>query len=95
MIYTGVTSDLIKRVYEHKHKVVDGFTTKYKVNKLVYYEVFDRIEDAILREKQIKAGSRDKKLKLIKSLNPTFRDLYLELVDCFAPSGLAMTLRLR
>ncbi len=79
VIYTGVTSDLQKRVYEHKEKMVDGFTKKYNVNKLVYYEVFDNIEEAILREKQIKAGSRKKKIELITSLNSDFKDLYYEL----------------
>lgn len=75
VIYTGVTSDLQKRVYEHREKVVEGFTKKYNVNKLVYYEIFDNIEEAILREKQIKAGSRNKKIELIKNANPGFRDL--------------------
>jgi len=79
VIYTGVTSDLQKRVYEHKQKIADGFTKKYNVNKLVYYEVFDDMENAILREKQIKAGSRQKKINLIKSINPNFKDLYYEL----------------
>ena len=79
VIYTGVTSDLEKRVYEHKEKLADGFTKKYNVDKLVYYEIFDDITDAILREKQIKAGSRAKKLNLIKSINPKFRDLYIEI----------------
>ena len=79
VIYTGVTSDLQKRVYEHKHKMIEGFTEKYNINKLVYYEVSDNIESAILREKQIKAGSRDKKIRLIKGMNPQFKDLYNEL----------------
>ena len=79
VIYTGVTSGLKKRVYEHKEKLADGFTKKYNVNKLVYYEIFDDIKDAILREKQIKAGSRAKKLDLIKSVNPEFSDLYDEI----------------
>jgi putative endonuclease len=79
VIYTGVTSNLIKRIYEHKEKIVEGFTKKYNLNKLVYYEVLDSIEEAILREKQIKAGSRVKKLALIKSANSEFRDLYNEL----------------
>ena len=57
----------------------DGFTKKYNINKLIYYEVFDNIEDAILREKQIKAGSRKKKIGLINSFNPDFKDLYCEL----------------
>jgi len=58
VIYTGVTSGLQKRAYEHRYKVIEGFTTKYNVSKLVYYEVFDDIENAIAREKQIKAGSQ-------------------------------------
>lgn len=76
VIYTGVTGDLQKRVYEHKEKLVDGFTKKYNVNKLVYYEVCDSVENAISREKQIKGGSRHKKEELIRSMNPEFRDLY-------------------
>ena len=79
VIYTGVTSDLEKRVYEHKEKLADGFTKKYNVDKLVYYEIFDDIRDTILREKQIKSGSRAKKLNLIKAINPRFRDLYIEI----------------
>lgn len=76
VIYTGVTSDLKKRIYEHKEKLIDGFTKKCNIDKLVYYEVFEDIENAILREKQIKGGSREKKLVLIKSINPGFLDLY-------------------
>jgi putative endonuclease len=79
VIYTGVTSNLQKRIYEHREKIIDGFTKKYNVNKLVYYEVFDSIEDAILKEKQIKAGSRKKKMEMINSLNPDSKDLYYEL----------------
>jgi len=79
VLYTGVTSDLIKRIYEHKEKLVKGFTTKYNVSKLVYYEVCDDIKVAIAREKQIKAGSRKKKIDLIVSRNEGFRDLYDEL----------------
>ena len=79
VIYTGVTSDIQKRVFEHKRKLAGGFTKKYNVNKLVYYEVFDDIESAIEREKQIKAGSRAKKLSLIQAMNPKFKDLYDEL----------------
>ena len=79
VIYTGVTADLRKRVYEHREALVDGFTKKYNVKKLVYYEIADNIESAIAREKQIKAGSRKKKLALIKSMNPAFKDLYPEL----------------
>ena len=76
VLYTGVTSNLIKRVHEHKEKMVKGFTKKYNVDKLVYYEVTDDIESAIEREKQIKAGPRKKKMDLIKSINPTYKDLY-------------------
>jgi len=79
VIYTGVTSDLLKRVYEHKEKLIEGFTNKYNVTKLVYYEVFNDIENAIIREKQIKAGSRRKKVDLIKDMNPELKDLYDEL----------------
>ena len=79
VLYVGVTNDLIRRVYEHKEKLADGFTRKYNVTKLVYYEVFEDIENAILREKQIKAGSRQKKVKLINSINREWHDLYDEL----------------
>ncbi len=78
-IYAGVTSNLPERIDQHKQKLVDGFTKKYKITKLVYYEVFDDIQNAIAREKQIKAGSRFKKLRLIKHMNPTFQDLSEEL----------------
>jgi putative endonuclease len=76
VIYTGVTSSLQKRIYEHKSKLIEGFSKKYRVTKLVYYEVCDNIESAILREKQIKAGSRKKKIEMIKGMNPEFEDLY-------------------
>ncbi len=76
VIYTGVTSNLIKRVYEHKSKLIEGFTKKYNVCKLVYYEIFGDINEAIKREKQIKAGSRKKKIDLINSINPSWEDLY-------------------
>ena len=79
VLYVGVTNDLIKRVYEHKVKLADGFTKKYNIVKLVYYEVFEDIENAILREKQMKAGSRQKKIQLIDSTNREWRDLYDEL----------------
>jgi putative endonuclease len=79
VLYVGVTRDLIKRVYEHKAKLVDGFTKKYNIVKLVYYEVLEDIENAIFREKQIKAGSRQKKIELINGMNKEWRDLYDEL----------------
>ena len=78
VLYTGVTSDLKKRVYEHKMKLVEGFTAKYNIVKLVYYEVFDDVEDAVMREKQIKAGSRERKVKLIRNMNSEWKDLYAE-----------------
>jgi putative endonuclease len=76
VLYTGVTNDLVGRVYEHKEKLVKGFTKKYNITKLVYYEVFENIESAILREKQIKGGSRARKIKLIESMNKGWKDLY-------------------
>ncbi len=79
VLYTGVTSELKKRAYEHKAKLVDGFTKKYNITKLLYYEVFESIENAILREKQIKAGSRQTKIELIDSMNKEWKDLYEEL----------------
>ena len=79
VLYTGVTNDLKKRIYEHKTKLIDGFTKKYNVSKLVYYEVFSDIYNAIAREKQIKGGSRKRKIHLIDSVNSDWRDLYEEL----------------
>lgn len=76
VLYTGVTSDLIRRVYEHKNKLVKGFTQKYNVDRLVYYEACANIVMAIEREKQIKAWSRKKKDDLINTLNPEWDDLY-------------------
>ena len=75
-LYAGVTNDLIRRVYEHKNKLIKGFTEKYDLSKLVYYEIFENIEDAIKREKQLKGGSRQKKLNLIESFNKDWEDLY-------------------
>jgi len=79
VLYTGVINDLKRRVYEHKEKLVNGFTKRYNITKLVYYEVFEDVENAILREKQIKGGSREKKIKLIDTMNKEWRDLYEEL----------------
>lgn len=76
VFYTGITDNLIKRVWQHKNKLVDGFTKKYNITKLVYYEVFEDIIEAIKREKQIKGGSRQKKIDLITKSNPAFKDLY-------------------
>jgi putative endonuclease len=79
VLYTGVTADLKKRVYEHKMKVVPGFTGIYNVNKLVYFELFGDIYNTIEREKQIKGGSRQDKINLINSFNPEWNDLYDEI----------------
>jgi len=79
VIYTGVTNDLKRRVFEHKEKLVDGFTKKYNITKLVYYEVYEDVEEAILREKEIKGGSRAKKLTLIEGMNNQWKDLYDEI----------------
>ena len=76
VIYTGTTSNLVKRVFEHKNKLIDGFTKKYNIIKLVYFEQFSDPESAIAREKQIKAGSRKKKTVLILKDNPDIKDLY-------------------
>ena len=79
-LYTGVTSDLVKRVCEHKNDQAPGFTRRYGVHTLVYYEIFNTMIEAIAREKQIKSGSRVNKLRLIASLNPDWRDLYESIV---------------
>jgi len=79
VLYTGVTNDLKRRVYEHREDLVEGFTKKYHVHRLVYFEETGSREAAILREKQIKAGSRRKKIDLIGSMNPDWRDLWDEI----------------
>jgi putative endonuclease len=76
VLYVGITNDLIRRVYEHKNKLVEGFTEKYNVDKLVYYELFNDPINAITREKQLKGYSRKKKVELINSFNPEWEDLY-------------------
>lgn len=76
VIYIGVTSNLQRRVYEHKHGLLGGFTRKYKCKLLVYYEVHETMESAIVREKQLKAGPRKKKLQVLVGLNPDWVDLY-------------------
>jgi putative endonuclease len=80
VFYVGVTNNLIRRVYEHKNKLVKGFTVKYNINKLVYYEVFSDVRDAIYREKQIKSWSRKKKIEMIEKFNPEWKDLYEEII---------------
>ena len=76
MYYIGVTSDLVKRIYEHKNSFIDGFTKKYSCKKLVYYEIFDNIQEAIKREKFLKGKKRDYKLALINQFNPHWVNLY-------------------
>ena len=76
VLYTGVTNDLERRVWEHKNKKGGSFTKRYNINMLVYYESFGNIYDAIAAEKKIKAGSRAKKIALIESINPYWKDLY-------------------
>jgi putative endonuclease len=80
VIYSGVTNDLARRVYEHKNRLGGIFTRKYNICKLVYYEVTDNVYSALAREKQIKGGSRKKKIDLVNSVNPEWRDLYEEIL---------------
>ena len=80
VLYIGVTNNLIRRIYEHKNKLVKGFSSKYNLNKLVYYEQTESIESAILREKQLKNYSRAKKEQLISKISPNHNDLYDEIV---------------
>lgn len=75
-LYIGVTSDLIKRIYEHKINAMDGFTSTYNLKSLVYYEIFEDIENAIMREKQLKNWHRDWKINLVENINPNWDDLY-------------------
>ena len=79
-LYVGVTSDLVKRVWQHKNKLVKGFTQKYNVDKLGYYEISNDINSAIAREKQLKGGNRQAKLDLIEINNPDWNDLYYEII---------------
>ena len=96
VLYIGVTNNLIRRVEEHKDEVVDGFSKKYKTNKLVYYEYFNQINDAIRREKELKGWRREKKVVLIEKTNPDWIDLYDELIGrdpSSARASLGMTNR--
>ena len=79
-LYIGVTSELAQRVWQHKNKQVDGFTRQYEVDRLVYWEVHESAESAIRREKQIKKWNRRWKLRIIEEANPTWRDLYADIV---------------
>ncbi|MDP2363031.1 MAG: GIY-YIG nuclease family protein [Ignavibacteria bacterium] len=80
VLYVGVINDIVRRIWEHKSKLIEGFTKKYNVDKLVYYEKFDDPKSVIAREKQLKAGSRKKKLDLISSFNKDWKDLFN--LDC-------------
>jgi len=79
VLYTGITNNLKRRVFEHKNKLADGFTKKYNIDKLVFYEIYNNVNDAIAREKQIKSGSRARKIKLIGERNNKWNDLYDEI----------------
>ncbi len=79
-LYTGVTNDLIRRVWEHREGIVEGFTKKYAVYQLVYFEETPQIENAITREKQIKKWKRQWKIELIETLNPSWNDLYDQII---------------
>jgi putative endonuclease len=76
VFYVGMSNDLVRRVYQHREKLLEGFTKRYSLTKLVYYEVAETAMAAIEREKQLKAGSRQDKIKLIKAMNPKWLDLY-------------------
>jgi putative endonuclease len=80
ILYIGVTSDLVKRIYQHKNKLVDGFSKKYSLYKLVYYEISESIISSIEREKFLKKKTRDYKINLIDNFNPDWKDLYTDII---------------
>ncbi|QBY03982.1 GIY-YIG nuclease family protein [Thalassotalea sp. HSM 43] len=80
VLYIGVTSNLIQRVYQHKHKTIRGFSAKYNLTKLVYFETFDDMDNAITREKRLKQWHRRWKERLIGEMNPDWRDLYFDII---------------
>ena len=80
-LYIGVTSNLVQRIYQHKNELVKGFSSKYNLNKLVYFEQFEDMDNAILREKRLKKWNRDWKNRLINELNPSWKDLYPDLLE--------------
>jgi putative endonuclease len=80
-LYLGVTSDLVKRVYEHKQNAIEGFTKKYNVHCLVYYEVYQDVGETILREKLMKKWNRKWKIRCVEEMNPEWKDLYNEIVQ--------------
>jgi len=79
-LYTGVTSDIVKRIWEHKNNTVEGFTNRYNVHQLVWYEIHENMESAITREKQLKEWKRQWKLELIEDANPQWKDLYADII---------------
>jgi len=79
-LYIGITNNLVKKIWEHKHKLVEGFTNKYEVHHLVYYELHESPESAIQREKQLKKWNRQWKLRLIEEKNPEWKDLYKDIL---------------
>ena len=81
VLYIGVTSDLVKRIYEHRQGFVDGFSRRYRLKRLVYYERHESMEEAILREKRMKKWKREWKIFLIEELNPEWKDLYTEIIQ--------------
>ncbi|MDY4841259.1 MAG: GIY-YIG nuclease family protein [Alphaproteobacteria bacterium] len=82
-LYVGITNNIIRRIFEHKNGSIDGFTKKYKVTRLVYYEVYDDLQAAIAREKELKGWLRKRKIELIEQQNPNWIDLYEDLVKAF------------
>jgi putative endonuclease len=86
-LYIGVTNDLLRRVYEHKEKYIEGFTKRYSIDRLVYYEVCENVESAITREKQLKGWKRARKIMLIESINPEWKDFSLDLMDWAQEKG--------
>lgn len=76
VLYIGMTNNLVRRIYEHKNKLIEGFSSRYNLSKLVFYEIYDNVENAILREKQLKKWRHSKKDFLIKQINPEYNDLY-------------------
>lgn len=95
VLYAGVTNDLLRRMREHRGKLIEGFTKKYNVNKLVYFEEFQNIEEAIAAEKRIKGWLRGRKIALIKSKNPEWKDLFLIMQDYAVTGGLGRDSSLR
>ena len=79
-LYIGVTSHLVQRIYQHKHKLIEGFSAKYNLEKLIYFELFEDMENAIIREKRLKRWKRDWKHRMINEMNPVWRDLYPDLI---------------